>query len=460
MQSYSPFTKPMNELEACDLEALRQASEGWYIEYKQELPNASAVAKSLSAFANTYGGWLFIGIQEESKENPVAGAFPGIPRNEVDSNLQRMRKSAADHLNPTPHFETVVIWGPEDRIGLPDDRAVICTWIPQSTSAPHIHKSGQIYRRVSDASEPKAENDRFILDQLWQRGEDLKRFHKEWFEREIEFSDHEKSQPFIRLMLTADPWNERDIWINDDNAIRDILRNTEGISTIPFDTVYTSAEGIIGRQLNGNNPQNLTLTWIARRNLTSDIIIPLPLYTPESTKELETTLKYYHYHGDFISVLNKYKTKSPRIIDLNYIFNVLIGVVEIQEKLCASANWNESYHIKSKILNAWRTIPYIDVIDVIDGFESYGPPMCLHSTTSFPPGSGPKKYFEVNRYHEQDSAIVRTLAKALEMFFPIAISYGIPTWISNTGDTESYLTALQDAGVRAINVQKARQNDT
>ena len=46
------------------------------MEYKSEAVPARALAKSLSAFANTYGGWLFVGVREESKDNAVAGSFP------------------------------------------------------------------------------------------------------------------------------------------------------------------------------------------------------------------------------------------------------------------------------------------------------------------------------------------------------------------------------------------------
>jgi predicted HTH transcriptional regulator len=79
MAEYSPFQKDFVQLDASDLTALRTVAEGWYVEYKREVPNASSIAKSVSAFANTYGGWLFYGIEEKSRDEPVAGAFPGIP---------------------------------------------------------------------------------------------------------------------------------------------------------------------------------------------------------------------------------------------------------------------------------------------------------------------------------------------------------------------------------------------
>ena len=193
MNAYSPFDKALQRLATADLAALREVSEGWYVEYKQELSNASSMAKSISAFGNTYGGWIFYGVSEKSKEEPVAGSFPGIARADVDVALQRMRQAVASHTMPSPHFETNVLWGPCRDIGLSDDRAVVCVRVPWSVSAPHIHKSGQIYRRVADGSEPRPENDRFVLDQLWQRSNDLRKKVSKWVARNPEFSEFEKS---------------------------------------------------------------------------------------------------------------------------------------------------------------------------------------------------------------------------------------------------------------------------
>ena len=76
--------KAIRDLQPPDLTILRNVHEGWYVEYKSQVVKASALAKSLSAFANTYGGWLFIGVQEQSGDNAVADEFPSIPEVDVD----------------------------------------------------------------------------------------------------------------------------------------------------------------------------------------------------------------------------------------------------------------------------------------------------------------------------------------------------------------------------------------
>jgi len=458
MQLHTPFTRPLRDLEVGDLKSLKEASEGWYIEYKREPPNAAAIAKSLSAFANTYGGWLFIGVQEASKESPVAGSFPGVCRTDVDASIQRLRKAAADHLNPTPHFEIKVLWGPDSELELAEDHAIICVWIPQSNSAPHVHKTGQIYRRVADASEPKPETDRFVLDQLWRRADDIKIIHQEWFDKDPEFSDSEKSCPYLRLMLIADPWIERDVWLDvDDAEVRRVLSQTDGVTSIPFDTVHTTSTGFVGRQLANNSPHHLTLTWRLRRDLVSDIIIPLPLLQPRQLDELRIDLCAYTNTTKFINLLARYNPGATRVVDLNYLFNILIGIVETQGRLCALAGWTESYHAKTKLLNCWRMIPFLDDEYVLGHFEKHGISMCLDSISSAPPFIGPDRYLEVpqDKFRESDSA--RVLFQAAMMFTQVAISFGIPAWPPEEDESDTpYYERLLRAGRRAIDNQDRR----
>src|SRR5689334_10571140 len=104
MAPFNPFTKPIREIGASDLATLRTIPEGWYIEYKRELPSAISAAKSLCAFANSYGGWIFYGIEEDTNGERTAGAFPGISRASVSNVEQLFRQAAATQISPSPAF--------------------------------------------------------------------------------------------------------------------------------------------------------------------------------------------------------------------------------------------------------------------------------------------------------------------------------------------------------------------
>src|ERR1700683_3409569 len=116
MQHSSPFDKPFDNLKASDLASLRTTPEGWYVEYKSQFPAPASVAKSLSAFANSYGGWLFYGIEESADKQRLAGAFPGIQADQVPLCEQKIRQAASVQVCPPPYFQVRALYGPEDSI--------------------------------------------------------------------------------------------------------------------------------------------------------------------------------------------------------------------------------------------------------------------------------------------------------------------------------------------------------
>lgn len=465
MQRYSPFDKAIHELQPPDLTILRNVHEGWYVEYKRQVVNASALAKSLSAFANTYGGWLFIGVQEQSKDNAVADEFPGIPEEDVDRILQSLRHSAADHLNPTPFFNTTVLRGPCAENGLAKGRAIIAIEVPQSHTAPHVHKDGRIYRRVADGSEPKPETDRFLLDQLWRRAEPLREMTRKWIERDPEFSQGEEEMPYVRVLLCVDPWRQHasrlDTWLPE---IRRILTShaIAGMPLVPFDTVHDTERGIIARQLKENDPHNYGLTWKIQPDLSCDIVLPLPFYAPNDLDELIIEFDGYVNAPRFIRILKDYRYPQPRIADLNFLMNILTSVVATYRRFLKLADADGEFYFKARVLNAWRMVPFVDIETVLNEIKTHGLPMVMDSTVTIPSGDDPDSFRLINEpkikeieYKEQ---AVCTIQAGL-MFAYIARAFGMP--VITKGETEdeekviSYLE-LNPAGERALTVQQNR----
>src|SRR5687767_4851859 len=76
---FSLFGKPPNaSLTAADLQTLISArvTEGYYVEFKRQLPAAAKIAKSIASFANTFGGWFVVGVTTSTHN--VADAAPGF----------------------------------------------------------------------------------------------------------------------------------------------------------------------------------------------------------------------------------------------------------------------------------------------------------------------------------------------------------------------------------------------
>ena len=173
-------------------------------------------------------------------------------------------------------------------------------------------------------------------------------------------------------MLIADPWLERDFYIHlgMKDSLRDLFSSSaDGKCTIPFDTIHTTADGFIARQLKMNDPQNLMLTWRLKSNFESDVIIPLPFGYIDSLDDLEIWLNGYSYVKRFKELISRYNYTSLRIVDLNYIYLIFEGVAFIQERLCELLKYQGSYLYKIKLLNSWRTVPYIDTSEVIEEID-------------------------------------------------------------------------------------------
>ena len=467
MLEYSPFDKAIHDLKPYDLAVLRNVPEGWYVEYKCQMVKATALAKEVSAFANMYGGWLFLGVQEQGGDNSVADEFPGIPKEEVEGALQSLRHSAADHLNPTPFFEPKVLWGPCTEIGLAEGNAIIAVEIPQSHTTPHVHKDGRIYRRVADGSEPKHETDRFVLDQLWRRAEPVREETRQWVECDPEFSSEEEQQPHVRMLLCVDPWRQRNPWLAAPlPEIRSILAGNEKGIAVRFDTVYTAADGLIARQVAGNDPRRYGLTWRVRRDLSCDIVLPLPLHAANSPDYLSSSLNGYAHITRFIAMLKKQGHPQPRIADLNFLLHLLIALVSQYRrllKLAGTTGTKGEFFFKARVLNARQIVPFMDIETAMSVFEAHGLPMMMDRTVTVLPGDTPESFLpirepEIEGKGDEEQAI--STIQASNIFAQIARAFGIPIVSEDKIETYDtlirYFDELSGAAKRAFAIQQNR----
>ena len=463
MTGYSPFDKDIRSLEANDLQALKNVREGWFVEYKRELVNARALAKAVSAFANTYGGWLFIGIDQGDTSDPVADNFPGILETEVDAALQRLRQSTATRLNPEPFFESQVISGPCTEIGLDQGTAVLVIQIPQSDTAPHVHSDGRIYRRVADGSEPKPETDRFALDQLWKRGESIRKKMRKWVKNDPDFSKKEEGIPYVRLLLCPDPWMQRCPWLSAMfYDIRDVLVDLEeNRPSVSFDVVHTTSGGIIARQVNRNDPWLHGLTWRMSRDLLCEFVFPLNIFTLSDSSDLDRLLenfKGYEYGKYFFDIMKDQKRTNARVVDLNFMMNLLTACVSKYQRFLNMVNWSKEFYFKARILNAWRVSPFVDNKLILDDFKKFGIPTMPEQLITVPLGEDPGTFYLVKEIEGIDSEeyqdSIQCRYQALAVFIQIVEAFGISVIFRRGEDIDVVdMIELEEAGDRATIVQ-------
>ena len=208
---YTPFDIDFREVTQTHIAGLREVAEGWYVEYKSETPRPRELAKSLSSFANRYGGWLFLGIQEDPADNTAAG-FPGMPDSSVTSDVQLLRDASKDLLQPSVPFFHHVLSGPLEELSLPEGRSIVIVRIPEGASTPYVHNDGRICVRTGDSSSPVIEHDRATLDLLRRKSEEKESLLREFIDRSPVVSEDEKDTPYLHLAICSDPFQVLGHW--------------------------------------------------------------------------------------------------------------------------------------------------------------------------------------------------------------------------------------------------------
>jgi hypothetical protein len=147
--------KSLQEITFADIQSLieNKVQENKTIEYKRELPDNSDRDKihflsGVSALANTSGGDLIIGIEEE---NGAPVSIPGIETENLDQEILRLEDIIRNGTEPRiTDFHT-------KGISTPDENYVLLIRINRSWSAPHkvsYKNRSKFYGRSSASVQP------------------------------------------------------------------------------------------------------------------------------------------------------------------------------------------------------------------------------------------------------------------------------------------------------------------
>ncbi len=204
------FSKPITDLDIDDIKAfcLECIKEGFTIDYKQDF--SKDLAKTISAFANTWGGVILIGVEEERiTGKPIIDANTGSPKGiPLKKGLyDRVVSIILGNIHP-PLFPEIGVIPFEN-----NTKAVIVVRIPESDKAPHtIDHRRSVYVKTDSISEPV---ERAEIEQI------------EWLQ------DRRKKSEELRQSLCKAA-KERLENIYEDKELRSsILRMDHGDLTIP-----------------------------------------------------------------------------------------------------------------------------------------------------------------------------------------------------------------------------------
>jgi hypothetical protein len=373
---YNPFEKQIDELSLDDVKSLmsKQVKEGFYIEYKSKfVGDTLKIAHSIASFANTHGGWYFVGIDSDKTNLPKD--FTGFSLTEEIKPIEHLRDIIKDKIDPFPVYFTKLI-----EIG--GSRAILVVEIPESDETPHITKDGKIYRRNAEGSDPVAESNRYVLDKLYEKSDNLQKEIERFCHREFALSNAEESNGYLEIYLMPYPINRITIEPFYGEDFVDKLKSTMNESTkiiieekplmepqIPFNNVAASWKSVIFRQVNPGNLWRLNLTFELFSNGNAKIIIPF-IYLPYEAEH--NTLAW----EKLISALGEEVEIEFPIIDGHKMLSVFITLLQKYIDILRSQGWKEEFLIAYRLENTWRNILFFDSEAFINHIGKYGVPIC------------------------------------------------------------------------------------
>ena len=124
-----------------ELSQLVSLGEGANLEFKRKVPKPARIAKEIIAFANTRGGRLLLGVDDN-------GAITGL--RDVEEEEFVLRRALNQHSEPRVEFSV-------ERVPIASRRDVVIVSVPESNSKPHflvgVNGDGRTaYIRVKDKS--------------------------------------------------------------------------------------------------------------------------------------------------------------------------------------------------------------------------------------------------------------------------------------------------------------------
>lgn len=134
----NPSTATQSQMSYLDVKNLAQTGEGKYLEFKRTIPSAEKIAREMASFANTKGGTLLIGVDDDK-------TLVGVEGYHEEEFL--LNKAAKEFCVPAIHITIEVVHFGE--------RDLLVIRVPEAEKKPIFvqHKKGRaVYVRKKDQS--------------------------------------------------------------------------------------------------------------------------------------------------------------------------------------------------------------------------------------------------------------------------------------------------------------------
>lgn len=158
------------------IKQLEDIDEGYKVEFKETFDNnvKKKIPAIMTSFANSEGGWLIIGINDDTHK-PV---FIPKERGDYSQKISLILKN--NKVSPLPRFETKFIYNTNNK-----KEGILLVYIYEGNFTPYV-SNGTIYIRNGSNKEP-IRSDRATIEFLYKKSENFKKDIEKFCQRTIEY---------------------------------------------------------------------------------------------------------------------------------------------------------------------------------------------------------------------------------------------------------------------------------
>jgi Putative DNA-binding domain len=436
MIKFNILDAPISDLKTEDLNDLYKTEEGWYAEFKERSIEPAKLAKSISAFANTYGGRLFIGAKETAKGRKLQ-SFTGSNYEQATQTQTLIREAVRHHISPMPHYDCVIVKCPCSDLSESEstDTWMVIVDVPKGTMTPYIHSSGVIFQRVGDSSSPSPVTDSHTMSQLTKNTSD----HQAALVKRAKFLCTFNAEKIPRCDLLAvtryeaggPPKKILGFKRFKELASQPIISQGSNL----FDSVYPFGSSYIARRTEGNL-FGTGMFWeydfvygIHR------ISIPLSTMQWKSGSFTGNSAIPSNKLNAFSNMLQSVAKKDVLAIDLLplYYFLAVIGW-KVQE-VSRLEEGEEDPRINAQLVNVHGCVPFLDTKSYIDQIQQDGVPFAFRDPDFIRDFEDIRDWIKIRPRSDLGSPVHCDLSFATTVFINLASSIGM-TDLANVGLSE------------------------
>ena len=367
--------------------------------------------------------------------------------------LVKVRQGVSAHVSPECYYEQKVIEGPVSEIGWQAGQAIIMVGIPEGTAPPYVHSSGRIYRRVGDESDPKSETDRYVLEQMWHKGdhtrEQLRKFIMNTppgfsqdgiLARSYIYFLHDPSFAGEHLGLRAKQFRE----------IMCVSKLRAHFS-VKLENVFSTVDGLIARQVEDNNPASelMSFRWWTNGNIR--LTVPITAVTA-STRRRDPLWP------SFEEFLRKPSLASHRalVADFTKRIAALTALTDKYYEIRELLNLKGRFYSKIRFTDTLRLTPYLNMKRYIDQVSAYGLPVIQDEEMLVPMGNSNDTFWPID--DPNVDLELRSMTASFPLVFQALGALGVQLMLKDLDDSkevsevigELFNASLQTCGVSPL----------